>query len=58
MARFPETESEITALAALVADGLEHAATDFPTPPGCPQAELQAKLEAYGQARAATGRHT
>ncbi len=29
MAQFPETESEIAALAALVADGLEHAAADF-----------------------------
>ena len=37
MAQFPETESEI---AALVADGLEHAAADFPTPP-VPQAELR-----------------
>ena len=40
MAQFPETESEIAALAALMADGLEHAAADFPTPP-VPPAELQ-----------------
>lgn len=53
MAQFPETESEIAALAALVADGLEHAAADFPTPP-VPPAELQAKLDRYAQARAAT----
>ncbi len=53
MPRFPETEPEIAALAALVVEGLEQAAEDFPTPP-VPATELRAKLEAYEQTRAAT----
>ncbi len=53
MARFPDTEPEIAALAALVAEGLEQAAEDFPTPP-LPATELRAQLETYAQTRAAT----
>ena len=53
MPRFPNAEPEIAALAALVAEGLEQAGEDFPTPP-VPAAELRAKLDAYAQTRAAT----
>ena len=53
MARFPETESEIAALAALVVEGLEQAPEDFATPP-VPATELRAKLDAYAETRAAT----
>jgi len=53
MARFPEAESEIAALAALVAEGLEQAAEDFPTPP-VPATDLRTKLDTYEQTRAAT----
>ncbi len=53
MARFPEAEPEIAALAALVVEGLGKAETDFPAPP-VPAPDLQAKLEAYAAARAAT----
>jgi len=53
MPRFPQAEPEIAALAALVAEGLEQAAEDFPTPP-VPATELRAKLDTYAQTRAAT----
>jgi hypothetical protein len=53
MARFPQTEPEIAALALLVTQGLSQASEDFPTPP-VPTEELQTKLEAYNAARAAT----
>ncbi len=53
MARFPETEADIAALAELVATGLEQAAEDFPAPP-VPAVELQERLDAYARARAAT----
>ena len=43
MARFPIAEPEIAALAALVAEGLEQAAEDFPTPP-VPATELREQL--------------
>ncbi len=44
MARFPDTEPEIAALAALVVEGLEQAVEDFPTPP-VPATELRAQLD-------------
>ena len=53
MPRFPKAEPDVAALAALVADGLEQAAEDFPTPP-VPATELRAKLDTYTQTRAAT----
>ncbi len=53
MARFPDTEPEIAALAALVVEGLEQATEDFPTPP-VPATELRVKLDTYAQTRAAT----
>ena len=53
MARFPESEPEITALALLVAQGLGQATEDFPAPPVPPE-ELQAKLDAYNSTAAAT----
>lgn len=52
MARFPVAEPEIAALAALVAEGLEKAVEDSPTPP-VPANELRAKLDSYEQTRAA-----
>jgi len=53
MPRFPETEPEIAALAALVVEGLEQAVEDFPNPP-VPATELRSKLDTYAQTRAAT----
>jgi len=53
MPRFPKAEPDVAALAALVADGLDQAADDFPNPP-VPATELRAKLDAYAQVRAAT----
>lgn len=53
MASFPRTEPDIAALALLVTQGLTQASEDFPTPPVSPD-ELQAKLDAYNAARAAT----
>lgn len=52
MPRFPRTEADIAALAMLVADGLEQAAEDFPSPP-VPAQDLKAKLEAFNRAAAA-----
>ena len=52
MPRFPETEPEIAALAALVVDGLEQAVEDFPTPP-VPADEMQGRLDTYNAARSA-----
>jgi len=51
MARFPIAEPEVAALAALVVEGLERAAEDFPTPP-VPSTELRTKLDTYEQTRA------
>ncbi len=42
--QFPRSGAEIAKLTVAVAQGLEHAAADFPTPP-VPPAELQAKLD-------------
>ena len=53
MARFPRSEPEIAALAMLVTQGLGQATEDFPAPPVQPS-ELQAKLDAYNAALAAT----
>jgi len=50
MPRFPIAEPDVAALAALVADGLEQAAEDFPTPP-VPATELRAKLDTYTRTR-------
>lgn len=52
MARFPQTEPEIAALALLMVQGLSEAAEDFPQPP-VPPDELQSKLDAYNAAAAA-----
>ena len=49
MARFPETEPEIAALAVLLVQGLREAAADFPAPPVSAD-ELEAKLDAYNAA--------
>ena len=53
MARFPHSEPEIAALAMLVTQGLGQATEDFPAPP-VPASDLQAQLDAYNAARAAT----
>lgn len=53
MSRFPRTEPEIAALALLVTEGLGQAAEDFPAPP-VPPSELQARLDAFNTASAAT----
>ena len=53
MARFPQAEPEIAALALVVVQGLRQAATDFPSPPISAD-ELQARLEAYNVALAAS----
>jgi len=52
MARFPQTEPEIAALALLIAQGLREAAQDFPAPPVSPD-ELQTKLDAFNAAATA-----
>lgn len=49
MARFPQTEPEVAALALLITEGLATASDDFPAPP-FPASELQAMLDAYRQA--------
>ncbi len=46
MARFPKTEPKIAQLARQIADGLEHAADEFPSPT-VPAAVLRAQLEDY-----------
>jgi len=51
--RFPESESEIAALALLLVQGLGQATEDFAAPPVPPE-ELQAKLEAYNSTAAST----
>ena len=53
MARFPNSEPEIAALALLVVQGLGKATEDFPAPP-VPPNELQARLEVYNTSLAAT----
>ncbi len=53
MARFPNSEPEIAALALLVVQGLGQATEDFPAPP-VPPNELQARLEVYNTSLAAT----
>ena len=53
MARFPQTEPEIAALALLIAQGLNGASEDFPTPP-VPPTELEERLDAYNATKAAT----
>lgn len=53
MARFPDAEPEIAALALSLVQGLGQATEDFPAPP-VPAEELQARLEAYHSAAAAT----
>ena len=52
MARFPETEPEIAALATVVIDGLKQAAEEFPAPP-VPPDQLQASLDQYNATRTA-----
>lgn len=53
MARFPQTEPEIAALALVVTQGLREAAEDFPAPP-VPADELQTRLDRFNTALAAT----
>src|SRR5258708_6957886 len=53
MSAFPRSETEIIALAQLVAAGLTHNAQDFPDPPVA-AADLQAMLDQYGTALAVT----
>jgi len=53
VSRFPRTEAEIAALALLVMEALGQPADDFPSPP-VPSSKLQAKLDAYNAAQAAT----
>ena len=48
MARFPQTEPEVAALAARIIQGLAAASADFPAPP-VPPADLQAQLDQYNQ---------
>ena len=52
MARFPETEPQIAALAMRIAQGLSAAREDFPSPPVSGQ-ELQAQLDAFHADQAA-----
>jgi hypothetical protein len=52
MARFPKTEPKIAQLARQIADGLEHAADEFPSPT-VPAAVLRAQLEDYREKTAA-----
>ena len=49
MARFPQAEPDIAALALLIMHGLTTYTEDFPTPPVPPE-ELQEKLDAYNTA--------
>lgn len=50
VARFPQAEPDIAALAVLVTQGLGQMAEDFPAPP-VPADELKARLDAYNAAR-------
>jgi hypothetical protein len=50
--RFPKAEAKIAHLAQQIADGLAHAAGQFPSPP-VPPAVLQAQLEDYQEKNAA-----
>jgi len=52
MARFPQTESEVAALAQLMVQGLEMADSDFPDPP-VPPGELQEQLDSFNASAAA-----
>jgi Fibronectin type III domain len=52
MARFPETESDVAALATVMIEGFRSNAEQFPTPPVPPDA-LQAALDAYNEAKTA-----
>jgi hypothetical protein len=52
MARFPETEPDIAALATVMIDGLRQAAEEFPAPPVPPDA-LQESLDQYNATRTA-----
>jgi hypothetical protein len=51
--KFPDTEPQIAALALLICQGLQQAAQELPAPP-VSAADLQARLDAYNQALAAT----
>ncbi len=55
MARFPKTEAKIAQLAQQIADGLDHAAEEFPSPT-VPTAELRAQLDDYREKNAALAR--
>lgn len=55
MARFPRTEPEIAQLARQIAEGLAHAAEEFPIPP-VPPAALEALLDDYKEKSAALTR--
>ena len=50
MARFPDTEPDIAALAMVLIDGLRKTAELYPAPP-VPADALQASLDAYNEAR-------
>jgi hypothetical protein len=52
MARFPETEPDIAALATVMIDGLRKAVEEFPAPPVPPDA-LQESLDQYNATRTA-----
>jgi hypothetical protein len=52
MARFPQSEPDIAALATVLIDGLRKAAEEFPAPP-VPPDPLQESLDRYNQARTA-----
>ncbi len=53
MPRFPRSEADIAALALVMVQGFGQAAEDFPAAP-VPGSELQARLDAYHSANAAT----
>ena len=55
MARFPKSEPKIAHLARQIADGLAHAAEQFPRPP-VPATALQAQLDDYKEKDAALAR--
>ena len=55
MPRFPKTEPKIAHLAQQIADGLAHAAGQFPSPP-VPPAVLKAQLDDYKEKNAALAR--
>ena len=52
MARFPQSEPEVAALATVLIDGLQKAAEQYPEPPVPPDV-LQESLDRYNQARTA-----